>query len=110
GYLLKGLTDAAQCPECGSSLVETLVRVKGSATASGRRYRSQATLLGWPLLEIATGPREDLGERYGKAKAWIAVGDVAIGGVAMGGSAFGVVAAGGLAIGGATMGGMSIGV
>lgn len=109
GYLLSGLTESAHCPECGGALVEVLIRARGPMFAQGKRYRSQATLLGWPLVEIARGPREDLGERFGKARAWIAIGDVAIGGVAIGGSAFGGVAIGGFALGGASMGGMAIG-
>lgn len=109
GYVLTGLTDVARCPECGRPIIETLVRVRGATMAPGTRYRSPATLLGSPLVEIARGPREDLGERSGTARGWIAIGDTAIGGLALGGRAVGVVAAGGVAIGGASLGGMSIG-
>src|SRR5262245_60795418 len=54
-------------------------------------YRSSASLLGLPLVHIATGAVVDGRYRRGVATAWFAVGDIAIGmlfacgGVALGG-------------------------
>src|SRR5688500_10748883 len=107
GYVLAGLTDSSKCPECGKPIVEVLTRPTDMPNF-GKRYRSKATLFGFPVIEIAVGPKN--GERYGKAKGIIAIGDVATGGIAVGGMSFGVVAIGGMSIGGCTVGGLSIGV
>lgn len=109
GYPLSGLIDSSKCPECGQPLVDVLVRgpMRG---IRGRRYTSPYALFGLPVLSIAQGPRPDLGERYGKAKGIIAIGDSAVGGVALGGRAVGVVAVGGLALGGVSLGGASVGL
>lgn len=93
GYLLVGLGNIGQCPECGGNLIDVLVRSKGELR-EGRRYRSKATLLGWPLVDVAFGPHKD--ERMGVARGWIAAGDVAFGGVAIGGAwSVGIVSVGG---------------
>lgn len=122
GYLLVGLGNIGQCPECGGNLIDVLIRSKGELR-EGRRWRTNATALGWPLIDIAFGPHKD--ERFGRAKGWIAIGDAAIGGVAVGSSwSVGLVAVGGgggvgvisgfgggLAFGGITSfaGGMAVG-
>ncbi len=59
------------------------------------RKRSEATILGMPLYDIAMGPNFETGEIRGHARGFIAVGDIATGVLAMGGVARGVVAFGG---------------
>src|ERR1700683_4645553 len=90
GYLLTGLTDSSRCPECGKPLIEVLQRK--SFPRRGRRYRSKATLFGWPIIDIAFGPAD--GQMRGVARGIIALGDIAIGGITLG-----VVGGGGLASG-----------
>ena len=104
GYKLSGLVDSSKCPECGRPLVEVLSR----GGQWGRRFRSQATLCGLPIIDVALGPRP--GERIGRARGIIAIGDSATGLLAIGGVAKGLVAIGGMAIGGLSVGGGSIGL
>jgi hypothetical protein len=108
GYALKGLTESSKCPECGKPLVEVLARPGQAFMNAGRRYRSKATLFGWPVIDVALGPKD--GEMRGHAKGIIAVGDIATGGIALGGMARGVVAVGGMAVGMFALGGMSVGL
>jgi zinc protease len=97
-----------------------------------RAYRSKATLLGLPLIDInwsaamprgARKPRDSSAPGGGRRVAcgWIAIGDdargivLAIGStarglVAMGGRAFGVVSVGGVAVGLVAIGGLGLGV
>lgn len=107
GYLLTGATESSKCPECGKPLVEVLMRPVFQAKG-GRRWNSQARCFGMPVISIAMGPHQE--ERIGRAKGFIAIGDIATGVIAMGGQARGVVAFGGLAIGGFSFGGMSLGL
>jgi hypothetical protein len=74
----------------------------------GKRYRSQATIFGMPVIDIALGPKN--GELRGKACGFIAIGDMATGVLAIGGFARGLVAFGGIAMGGFAIGGASIGL
>lgn len=104
GHQLTGLIDSSRCPECGKPIVEVLTR----RAAQGRRYRSETTLFGLPLVDIAFGPTDT--ETSGSARGVIAIGDSARGLVAIGGKAFGVVALGGRAIGLFAAGGFSIGL
>ncbi len=104
GYKLTGLVDSSKCPECGKPLVEVLSRVG----KWGPRYRSEATLFGLPVIDVAFGSRP--GERIGRARGIIALGDRATGLVAIGGFARGGVAIGGNAIGVFSVGGFSIGL
>lgn len=104
GHRLTGLVDSSKCPECGRPLVEVLTR----RAAQGRRYRSETTLFGLPLVSIATGPTDT--ETYGSAKGILAIGDKAKGLIAIGGSAVGIVAIGGRAIGLFACGGLAIGL
>ena len=107
GYLLTGLADSARCPECGRPLVDVLMRREFSSVR-GKRYRSKATLLGLPVIDVALGPWQ--GERIGRARGIIAVGDIATGFLALGGIARGVVAVGGLSVGIFSVGGLSGGL
>ena len=107
GYDLSGAIESSKCPECGRPLVEVLVRDEGAQTAR-RRYQSERTFLGLPLVSVAFG--RDANGKPGHAKGWLAIGDKATGVFAMGGRAFGVVALGGIAIGVLAFGGVSIGL
>ena len=107
GYDLSGAIESSKCPECGRPLVEVLVRDEGAQTAR-RRYQSEQTFLGLPLVSVAFG--RDANGKPGHAKGWLAIGDKATGVFAMGGRAFGVVALGGIAIGVLAFGGLSIGL
>lgn len=75
----------------------------------GWEYRSATTLMGLPLIHIATGVDPHTW-RPRVAKGWIAIGNIAVGGLAIGGLAFGVIPIGGLAIGLAALGGAAIGL
>lgn len=75
------------------------VREPGRTRFRGIRKRSETTLFGVPIYDIALGPDFEKGEMRGTAKGIIAIGDVAFGLVALGGVALGGLASGGLAIG-----------
>src|SRR5688572_11826068 len=107
GYDLSNLTESSKCPECGRPLVEVLTRGP-SNLETGKRYRSKATLFGWPVIDVALGPKD--GELRGHAKGVIAIGDIATGGIALGGLARGVIAVGGAAFGAFSLGGFSFGL
>jgi len=124
GYELTNLTEANKCPECGRLLVDVLAR----RPTNGIRYKSAATLAGYPLVAIAAGPHEDgkvgrpvgiiaLGEMPVGViaigvfpKGFIAIGSFSIGFIALGGGAVGVVAVGGLALGALAVGGAVAGL
>jgi hypothetical protein len=72
------------------------------------RKRSERTVMGMPLWEIASGPDPAHGEKRGHARAIFAVGDVADGVFALGGIARGVFCIGGVALGVVTLGGVSL--
>ncbi len=74
------------------------------------RRRSNETLFGLPIYDIAIGPDAQNGELRGHARGIIAVGDVATGILAVGGFARGLVALGGLSIGVVSIGGASLGI
>lgn len=107
GYDLSKATESSKCPECGRPLVDVLMRDK-AVLMLRRRYESEGTLLGLPLVSIAFGM--DASGKKGHAKGWIAFGDKATGVFAMGGIAFGLVAIGGVSVGGLAFGGLSIGL
>ena len=77
---------------------------------AGYRYKSPATVLGMPLVCIATGPDLKNGEMRGHARGILAIGDIATGCLAIGGFARGIIAIGGLAMGVVTLGGSSLGL
>lgn len=108
GYVLTGLTESSKCPECGKPLTEVLIRPTYARMNAGKRFRSKATLFGWPVVDVALGPKD--GQTYGHAKGIIAIGDIATGGIAVGGMARGVVAVGGLALGLFSFGGAAVGL
>jgi hypothetical protein len=113
GFLLRGHEAAPRCPECSAPLPAALGRFDKQVAAQAVRCvrrESTATLFGWPLVSVALGPDRERGERLGKARGIIAIGDVAVGGVAIGGGAVGIVAIGGGAIGVASIGGGAIGL
>lgn len=112
-YDLTGATGSPVCPECGRPLVEVLARVSaplGTFGSGARRYRSRATVCGMAFIDIATGPRPEYGERIGRARGFIAIGDAATGVIALGGRAVGVVAFGGVSAGVFAFGGCAAGV
>jgi len=115
GYVLSGLADASKCPECGTPFIDGLRRGSWGDAFTGKRYQSDATLFGLPVLCIALGPDPATEQKRGNAKGIIAIGDTARGGIAIGGVSFGLVTAmggwamGGLAVGGASVGAIAVG-
>ena len=84
-------------------------------------YRSKASLLGLPLVHVATGALVDGRYRRGIARGWIAIGDlafgvlfacggIALGGITLAGGAVGLLSIGGVAFGFCAVGGLSVGV
>jgi hypothetical protein len=110
GYSLVGATESGRCPECGEPLVETLTREPRPPLVRSRRYKSEATMFGLPIISIAFGPDPETGELRGKARGIIAMGDTAIGGIAVGGAALGIVSFGGAAGGLFSAGGAAFGL
>ncbi|MEM7229611.1 MAG: hypothetical protein AAF432_12440 [Planctomycetota bacterium] len=104
GHSLQGCVDSARCPECGRPIIEVLVRGQGKW---GRRYKSNATLMGLPIIHVALGATAT--ERIGRARGIIAIGDDAMGWIAIGGRTRGIVAIGGMSMGCFSLGGMSLG-
>jgi len=109
------IQDAAiKCRYCGEFLDGRLRPDRPTAmgyggTYWGYEYRSQLTVLGWPLVHIAQGIDPQTG-RPRIAQGIIAIGNVAVGLFAMGGVAMGGVAFGGVALGILGLGGVALGV
>lgn len=108
--------EAIKCRYCGEWLddrqhPEKTSRVVYSPYRYGwsYEYKSEAEILGWPLVHIAQGIDPETGTPR-IAKGIIAIGNIAIGGLAIGGLAAGVVALGGLGLGLLSFGGLAIGV
>ncbi len=74
---------------------------------TGREWKSNAKLFGWPVLHVAYGHHPRTGQKL-VAKGLIAIGDVAIGGIALGGVSLGIVSVGGVAVGINALGGVAI--
>jgi hypothetical protein len=105
-YPLGGLTESSKCPECGGPLVEILRWP--NQNMYGKRWRSRASILGMPVVDIAWGPSGK--DKVGHPRGWIAIGDDAMGVLAIGGYTRGVVAIGGMSSGVFAAGGMAAGV
>jgi len=81
----------------------------------GKEFKSKLSLLGLPLVHVATGSRIDGVCKRGIAKGWIAIGDISLGvlfscgGIAVGGIAIGGIAAGGISFAGMALGGIALG-
>lgn len=90
-------------------LERELKRVK-AMSGRGIRKRSEITILGLPLYDIATGPDPTVGQWRGHARGVIAIGDFATGIFAFGGYAQGLAAFGGVAVGGICFGGCALGL
>ena len=71
-------------------------------------YRSKRTVLGLPLVHIASGA--DDGKRMAVARGIIAIGDTAVGLIAVGAFAFGGVTLGGVGLGVISVNGLSVGL
>ena len=73
-------------------------------------YRSKASLLGLPLVNVRTAEMVDGRAQRGIARGWIAIGDIAFGVVlSVGGIAFGGISLGGLGLGLISLAGLSVG-
>jgi predicted RNA-binding Zn-ribbon protein involved in translation (DUF1610 family) len=108
GYALKGAVESSVCPECGKPLVEVLERRQTTNSNGYKRYRSEKTLFGHPLVDVAFGA--DPGERLGHARGIIAIGEDAVGFIAIGLFARGFVAIGTVGFGVISMAALGIGV
>jgi hypothetical protein len=85
------------------------------------QYRSRITVLGIPLVHVATTEMRDGRIIRGIARGWIALGDIsfgilfsaggiAIGGIALGGLGLGLLTLAGLAMGAFALGGTAVGI
>jgi predicted RNA-binding Zn-ribbon protein involved in translation (DUF1610 family) len=108
GYSLLGLTESSKCPECGKPLVEILTRDSLEGGRRGKRWKSQATWFGLPVVAIATGPYGS--EKMGRPKGIIAIGDIPTGVIAIGAFPLGVVAIGSMSRGIISFGGLAVGL
>ena len=89
---------------------EVALLKQGMVPVRGVRKRSQTTIWGWPLYDIAVGPDPERGEMRGHARGIIACGDLATGFLALGGGARGFLAIGGGALGVIAVGGGAVGL
>jgi zinc protease len=99
--------------EQGGEPNDAPMRQRVEAIASqyrGRVYRTPATFLGLPLIEInVSDPMPRC--QPSVARGWIAIGDDARGVLlAIGGKARGLIAIGGIALGGISFGGLAVGI
>ena len=106
-------TEATACPKCGHPMKQasfagaSVAPVQMMVFRTGWEYKSKISILGMPLIHIASGFNPETGTKR-VARGIIAIGDIAIGlfslgglsigGIAIGGAAFGICAMGGLAV------------
>jgi hypothetical protein len=91
-------------------LEDEVASLRGTTTKRTIRKRSEITIAGMPLYDIACGPDPERGEIRGHARGFFAVGDIATGVFALGGLARGVFAFGGFSLGLFSFGGCAIGL
>jgi hypothetical protein len=92
-----------------AQLERDLAAARGGSYKRSVRARARWDLAGLPFYDIALGPDPSRGESMGRARGFIAIGDMATGVVAAGGFARGLLAVGGCAVGVLSFGGLSIG-
>ena len=109
-------SEAVKCRYCGEWLDgrpqatdATKVMVSTYGYGWNYEYRSEAEILGWPLVHIAQGINPETGAPR-IAKGVIAIGNIAVGGLAIGGFAAGGITIGGLGLGLLSFGGVAIGI
>jgi hypothetical protein len=74
-------------------------------------YKTKITLIGIPLVHIATSKKDQGRYKRGIAKGWIAIGDISFGIIlSIGGVAFGSFAVGGIAVGILSLAGLAFGI
>lgn len=100
---------AVSCPTCGRPLSAGRRGMAANAPVyAGFEYRSERTLLGWPLVHVIYGATDNGTLR--PARGVFAFGNIAIGLVAFGGIAVGGIALGGIAIGLISLAGVALGL
>ena len=105
-----GVSDEDEIREQLDALEGELRAIQSGIDVRGIRRRSEMTIGGLLLYEIAIGPDLERQEVRGHARGFLAVGDIATGVVAFGGLARGLIAVGGLALGCVSLGGCSLGL
>ncbi len=120
--------DAIKCRYCGEFLTGGPPAMQAAMRAAGMpanvrfgwgyEYKSRITVLGLPLVHIASGVDEQTGRPRiacgilamgNMAVGLIAVGGMAAGGLTFGGVSLGLLCIGGVAVGGIALGGLAIG-
>jgi len=111
GYDCSNSTEFSNCSECGKRLSDSIVWRKHTGRLQRAvRYRSERTIFGLPLVDIAIGARPHHGEKYGRAVGIIAIGDLAFGWLSCGVFSFGFVSIGWMSAGVLSIGLMAVGI